>query len=333
MHRFVPVAIALLLFGAPTRARAQKPPSPPPEVSVVADAGDTAVDPDREARRALRWWRSQGLSTLVGPSVVLSPVYQTGGSVDIRGTGPTERVAGLRYEEHGGMVAGLLAGLATMVGAYAVAGMPSSVHYGPVNESTTYHADGSRTIRRSQSVTATYDDLEGRQAMIDGAPDAIGAGALIESQSLLVEVFFRNAVSDIGDGYGYRTRLMLPMVRNRHVWLEGGVGFQSILTLDSEAGLGRKSVVRGTPLFLHVPFGWAYATLGVDMNWSSLLFDDSKRDETVTVDGRDYFVRQSRRWPVTMALTANLWRLQVRAAVESDGFRNFGYQLSAGVRF
>lgn len=336
MSSLVRLAVCVVLLTtavAPARGYAQKPPPAASQGGETATLDPVEVDPRREARRALRWWRSQGLSVLAGPSVSIGPVYHTGGLANIDGSGRTENLAGFRYEEHGGMTAGLLLGAAAMVGSVAAAGMPSSVEYGPTSTSTAYHNDGSRTVTTSRTVTATYDDPAGRQQLLDNAPAAVGAGAMIQSQSLLVEFFLRDLVGERGDGYGYRMRMMFPVVRRDHLWLEMGVGFQSIITLDSDTALARKSVVRGTPIFMHIPFGWAYLTLGVDVNWSSLLFDNDRPPEAIMIDGESYAMTQRRRWPMTAAITTNLWRLQVRAEVESDGIDAVGFRLGAGVRF
>jgi hypothetical protein len=145
------------------------------------------------------------------------------------------------------------------------------------------------------------------------------------------------AGTNLGDGFGYRTRLLFPVVTGRHFWLETGVGFSSLLTLNEASGTGRKSVVRGTPIFVHVPFGWAYASVGFDINWASLFFNDNSRNYRVQrrIHGEDYVITQHRRTPMSLGITTNLWMFQVRAEVVTDdyNFSDLGYQLSAGMRF
>lgn len=328
---WIATAVITALFMAPMTATAQKPTGGGPSGVVTADA---SVD-DRP-RRGLGWWRNQGLSTLMGPHVAISPVLYSGGPTNDAVTGRVDQLAGFRYEDHGGIIAGLLLGVSAMFSSYVVAGMPDSVT-STSTTSTNYHGDGTATVTTTTYSTATYNNLAERQQMIDAAPGLVGAGALVRHQTLQIEFFRRDLLgTGYGDGYGYRTRLLFPIVAGRHFWLEGGVGFSSTLTLDENTGRGRKSVVRGTPLFAHIPFGWSYATIGIDMNWSSLFFDDpEKQFSTTEINDVTYGIRQSRRWPLTVGLTTNLWMFQLRTQVVTDDYSldDLGYELSLGLRF
>lgn len=242
--------------------------------------------------------------------------------------------AGFRYAERSGIVATLLSVVGLKALLYTVAATPDSVE----TQSTSYttYSGGQRYRVTETTSTATYNNMEQRQAMVEAANDMSFTDMAVSGSGFEIEVYNRDALgSGVGDAYGYRLAVLFPIVRRPYFFLETGWASGKVLTLDKETGRGWESVSRGIPLRMHFPVLDVLSLhAGFDMNFSSF-FDPDDDVRVREIDGVTYGISEIRRWPVYVGANAYLWRFLLGAQVTTTRPLDLelGYSFTLAFRF
>lgn len=315
--------------GKPSPAQPTAPATPPPPARVMASE---RPDPQAEQRRMAR--------TSFG--AFMMPSWQVG-AVAISGAGPlappsggfVPQAGGFRYAERSGLVAAVFGYLALRGAMTVAAGAPDGVS-STSNSYRSYDYYGRPVTVTETTTTYTFNNLAERQALLDAAEDMTLAETSVTGSGFEIDVFTRDAVgSGFGNTLGYRFAVLFPLVRKRYFFLETGWTSTKMLALDADNAQGWQFLVRGFPLRAHVPVLDVLSLhVGTDLNVASF-FGADDRFQTGTIDGIDYDIRETRRWPVYVGAELFLWRVQAwaRATTTRPLDLDLGWELGLSMRF
>ncbi|MBK9260108.1 MAG: hypothetical protein IPM54_09760 [Polyangiaceae bacterium] len=315
-------------------APATPPPATPepiaPKPPVMASAPREKLSPFKLQSTAyvgLRW-----------PNYTLGAIVRGGGGLYGSSLGQGNPMAtGYRLTERGGFVSGLvIGGLVGLIGAAAVA-LPDSTSVTRSSHTRT-NASGQREVVTTETRTATYRDGAGRQRAAEATEKAVAGIAAYRQQSFELDIYTRDWFgSGYGDARGYRLNFLLTAYSGKHFVFEAGFGFGDVNAIVPGKDILVEEAYIGVPLRILVPWGPFVAQAAIDLNGRvfEMIGEDDDSYDTRNVDGRILRIDRVRPTPLTISVTATIWRLAATVGVETvrpwDG--QFGYVASLGGRF
>lgn len=316
-----------------TRLRGASAPALWGRIAVMAILAGGAW-PSEARADSLDWERRAQAEDASGLGLMLNLSY-TLGAVGYAGSheygvagqaGLMPRVAGYRFHERGGFIAGLITGALVYTCLPLLVGTPAGT--------TTY--SGSDGLYDYYTFTTTQSEIDAASARIGAAQE--GGVALMSAplQSFELEVYQRGwAGTGFGDASGYKVWMMFPVAGDTDLLFELGWGWSSVQGHVSRGGGELWEVDHfflGVPLRLSVPFGPLYASLTWALNPSALMLDEDEAVRRVKGDRRVWEVRPS---PVSVELNGHLGPLVASLGVVTPGITSLevGLRASLGMRF
>lgn len=271
-----------------------------------------------------------GLGLMLNLSYTVSAVgYMGSHELGVPGQpGLMPTVAGYRFHERGGFIAGLITGALIYTCLPLLVGTPSG--------QTTYL--GSDGVYNYYSFSTTQGEIDAANARIKAAQEGGAAMMGAPMQSFELEIYQSGwAGGDYGEATGYKVWMMFPIAGDEELLFELGWGWSSVQSdLNVQSQDWRVDhFFFGVPLRLSVPFGRFYASATWALNFSALewFLEDEQDVARRFEDGRQVWeVRPS---PLSLDLHGHLGPIVASVGVVTPGVTTLeaGLRGSIGLRF